>query len=633
MSESIKHECGIAMIRLRKPLQYYIDKYGTPLYAVNKLYLLMEKQHNRGQDGVGVANIKINTPAGSRYISRYRSVSDRPIADVFKKINKKYKKVRQAWGTERLLDADWLQENVAFTGEVWLGHLRYGTHGKNSIEYCHPMLRQNNWRSRNLVMAGNFNMTNVDELFDILVSLGQHPKEKADTITVMEKIGHFLDQENQDLFDQFKFTHTNQQITEIIEDNLNLQRVLQRSCKDFDGGYTMAGITGSGSSFVARDPAGIRPAYYYADDEVVVVASEKPPIKTAFNVPYDEIKEIQPGNALIIDKAGNYDEKQFIDKLEKRSCSFERIYFSRASDPDIYSERKDLGKLLIPQILESIDYDLQNSVFSYIPNSAETAFLGMLEGLEDHLSNERIQAISERSKGGEVDEKYLNNLLSFRPRVEKLVVKDAKLRTFITGDDQRNDLVAHVYDTTYEVIRKGIDNIVVIDDSIVRGTTLEKSILRMLNRLNPKKIVIVSSAPQIRFPDCYGIDMSKMNEFVAFRAVLQLLKNSGLDNLIDKVYEMCVADGLKKGAPNYVKKLYEPFSYKQISDMIAEITRPDDLTCDYDVVYQTVENLHKACPDHRGNWYFTGDYPTLGGNLVVNKSFINFMEGKAVRAY
>ncbi|MEO0333553.1 MAG: amidophosphoribosyltransferase, partial [Bacteroidota bacterium] len=432
---------------------------------------------------------------------------------------------------------------------------------------------------------------------------------------------------------QFKFTHTNQQITEIIEDNLNLQRVLQRSCKDFDGGYTMAGLIGSGSSFVARDPAGIRPAYYYADDEVVVVASEKPPIKTAFNVPYGEIKEIQPGHALIIDKAGNYDEYQFIDKLEKRSCSFERIYFSRASDPNIYSERKDLGKLLIPQILESIDYDLQNSVFSYIPNSAETAFLGMLEGLEDHLSNERIQAISKQSEGGKVDEKYLNKLLSFRPRVEKLVVKDAKLRTFITDDDHRNDLVAHVYDTTYEVIRKDVDNIVVIDDSIVRGTTLEKSILRMLNRLNPKKIVIVSSAPQIRFPDCYGIDMSKMNQFVAFRAVLQLLKDGGLDNLIDEVYDLCVAEGLKKGAPNFVKKLYEPFSYKQVSDMIAEITRPDDLTCDYEVVYQTVENLHQACPDHRGDWYFTGNYPTLGGNLVVNKSFINFMEGKTVRAY
>nr|WKN38517.1 amidophosphoribosyltransferase [Tunicatimonas sp. TK19036] len=633
MSEPIKHECGIALIRLRKPLQYYIDKYGTPLYAVNKLYLLMEKQHNRGQDGVGVANIKIDVPPGSRYISRYRSVSERPISDVFKKINKKYKKVRQQWGTERLLDAPWLQENVAFTGEVWLGHLRYGTHGKNSIEYCHPMLRQNNWRSRNLVMAGNFNMTNVDELFDILVSLGQHPKEKADTITVMEKIGHFLDQENQDLFDQFKFTHTNQQITEIIEDNLNLQRVLQRSCKDFDGGYTMAGLIGSGASFVARDPAGIRPAYYYADDEVVVVASEKPPIKTAFNVPYDEIKEIKPGHALIINKQGEYGEYQFIDELEKRSCSFERIYFSRASDPNIYNERKNLGKLLIPQILKSIDYDLQNTVFSYIPNSAETAFLGILEGLEDHLSNERIQTISERAKGGTVDQAYLNQLLSFRPRVEKLVVKDAKLRTFITDDDHRNDLVAHVYDTTYEVIRKGVDNVVVIDDSIVRGTTLEKSILRMLDRLNPKKIVIVSSAPQIRFPDCYGIDMSKMNEFVAFRAVLRLLKESGLDNLIDEVYDLCVAEGLTKGSPNFVKRLYEPFTYEQVSDMIAEITRPSDLKSDYEVVYQTVENLHKACPDHKGDWYFTGDYPTSGGNLVVNKSFINFMEGKTVRAY
>ena len=462
---------------------------------------------------MGVANIKIDVEPGSRYISRYRSVSDRPISDVFKKINRKFKKARKEWGSDALQDGLFLQKNVAFTGEVWLGHLRYGTHGKNSIEYCHPMLRQNNWRSRSLVMAGNFNMTNVDDLFDILVSLGQHPKEKADTVTVMEKIGHFLDQENQELFDQYKFTHTNQQITEIIEDNLNLQRVLQRSCKDFDGGYTMAGLIGSGASFVARDPAGIRPAYYYADDEVVVVASEKPPIKTAFNVPYDEIKEIEPGHALIIDKHGNFSQQQFIEKLEKRSCSFERIYFSRASDPDIYNERKKLGKLLIPQILKSIDYDLQNTIFSYIPNSAETSFLGILAGLEDHLSNERIAAIHEKAKGGEVDQAYLTKLLSFRPRVEKLVVKDAKLRTFITDDIHRDDLVAHVYDTTYEVVRKGIDNIVVIDDSIVRGTTLEKSILQLLDRLSPKKIVIVSSAPQIRFPDCYGIDMSKMNDF------------------------------------------------------------------------------------------------------------------------
>jgi amidophosphoribosyltransferase len=633
MIDQIKHECGIAMIRLRKPLQYYIDKYGTPLYAVRKLYLLMEKQHNRGQDGVGVANIKIDVEPGSRYISRYRSVSDRPISDVFKKINRKFKKARKEWDSEVLQDGLFLQKNVAFTGEVWLGHLRYGTHGKNSIEYCHPMLRQNNWRSRSLVMAGNFNMTNVDDLFDILVSLGQHPKEKADTVTVMEKIGHFLDQENQELFDQHKFTHTNQQVTEIIEDNLNLQRVLQRSCKDFDGGYTMAGLIGSGASFVARDPAGIRPAYYYADDEVVVVASEKPPIKTAFNVPYDEIKEIEPGHALIIDKQGNYSQQQFIEKLEKRSCSFERIYFSRASDPDIYNERKKLGKLLIPQILKSIDYDLQNTIFSYIPNSAETSFLGILAGLEDHLSNERIAAIHEKAKGGEVDQEYLTKLLSFRPRVEKLVVKDAKLRTFITDDIHRDDLVAHVYDTTYEVVRKGIDNIVVIDDSIVRGTTLEKSILQLLDRLSPKKIVIASSAPQIRFPDCYGIDMSKMGDFVAFRAVLRLLEESGLDNLIDDVYDLCAGEGMLPGAPNFVKRLYEPFSYERVSEMISLITRPKNLVSDYEVVYQTVENLREACPDHRGDWYFTGDYPTEGGNRVVNKAFVNFMEGRAVRAY
>lgn len=633
MTDQIKHECGIAMIRLRKPLQYYIDKYGTPLYAVRKLYLLMEKQHNRGQDGAGVANIKINVEPGSRYISRYRSMSDRPISEIFKKINRKFKKAKKEWGGDQLQEGEWLQKNVAFTGEVWLGHLRYGTHGKNSIEYCHPMLRQNNWRSRSLVMAGNFNMTNVDELFDILVSLGQHPKEKADTVTVMEKIGHFLDQENQELFDQYKFTHTNQQITEIIEDNLNLQRILQRSCKDFDGGYTMAGLIGSGASFVARDPAGIRPAYYYADDEVVVVASEKPPIKTAFNVPYDEIKEIEPGHALVIDKAGNFSQQQFTEKLEKRSCSFERIYFSRASDPDIYYERKKLGRLLIPQILKSIDYDLQNTIFSYIPNSAETSFLGILEGLEDHLSNERIAAIHEKAKGGDMDEAYLARLLSFRPRVEKLVVKDAKLRTFITDDVHRDDLIAHVYDTTYEVVRKGIDNVVVIDDSIVRGTTLERSILHMLDRLSPKKIVVVSSAPQIRFPDCYGIDMSKMNDFVAFRAVLQLLKESGLDNLIDDVYDLCVSEGMQKGAPNFVKRLYEPFSYEQVSEMVATITRPEGLSSDYELVYQTVDNLRQACPDHRGDWYFTGDYPTEGGNRVVNKAFVNFMEGRAVRAY
>ncbi len=628
MSDIIKHECGIAMIRLRKPLSYYIEKYGTPLYAVNKLYLLMEKQHNRGQDGAGVANIKIDVPAGTRYISRYRSVSSQPITNIFKKVNKKFQKAKKE-GDAYFNNASWLKKNVAFTGEVWLGHLRYGTHGKNAVENCHPMLRQNNWRSRNLVVAGNFNLTNVDELFDILIRLGQHPKEKTDTVTVMEKIGHFLDEENQLLFDRYKHLYTKQEITHLIENELDLHRVLKRACKDFDGGYAMAGMLGYGASFVTRDPAGIRPAYYYADDEVVVVASEKPAIKTAFNVPYDQIKEVEPGHALIINKQGDFGEYPFTDKLEKRSCSFERIYFSRSSDPDIYNERKQMGQLLIPQILKSIDYDLQNTVFSYVPNSAETAFLGLMQGLEDHLSEERKQAILK----DKIDEKKLERLLSFRPRVEKLVIKDAKLRTFITDDAHRDDLVAHVYDTTYEVINKKKDAVVIVDDSIVRGTTLEKSLLRMLDRLEPRKIVIVSSAPQIRYPDCYGIDMSKMKEFVAFRAVLKLLKESKQENLMDEVYEKCVQNGLKPGSPNYVKELYDPFTYEQISTAIAQIITPKGLKTEVEVVYQTVDNLHKACPAHLGDWYFTGNYPTPGGNRVVNKAFINFMEGKEVRAY
>ena len=628
MSDIIKHECGIAMIRLRKPLSYYIEKYGTPLYAVNKLYLLMEKQHNRGQDGAGVANIKIDVPAGTRYISRYRSVSAQPIANIFKKINKKFKKAKKD-GDAHFKNASWLKKNVAFTGEVWLGHLRYGTHGNNSVENCHPILRQNNWRSRNLVVAGNFNLTNVDELFDILIRLGQHPKEKADTVTVMEKIGHFLDEENQFLFDRYKHQYTKQEITNLIENELDLHKVLKRACKDFDGGYVMAGMVGSGASFVVRDPAGIRPAYYYADDEVVVVASEKPAIKTAFNVPYDQIKEVEPGHALLINKLGEFGEYPFIDKLEKRSCSFERIYFSRSSDPDIYNERKQMGRLLIPQILNSIDYDLQNTVFSYVPNSAETSFLGLMQGLEDHLSEERKQAILH----DKIDEEKLERLLSFRPRVEKLVIKDAKLRTFITDDAHRDDLVAHVYDTTYEVIRKKQDAVVIVDDSIVRGTTLEKSLLRMLDRLEPRKIVIVSSAPQIRYPDCYGIDMSKMKDFVAFRAVLKLLEESKMENLMDEVYEKCIHKGLKPGAPNFVKELYDPFTYEQVSAMVARIVTPSGLKSEVEVVYQTVENLHKACPGHLGDWYFTGNYPTPGGNRVVNKAFINFMEGKEVRAY
>lgn len=628
MSDVIKHECGIAMIRLRKPLSYYIEKYGTPLYAVNKLYLLMEKQHNRGQDGAGVANIKIDVEPGSRYISRYRSVDQQPIAAIFQKIGKKFKKAQQEGG-KFYKDEKWLKKNCAFTGEVWLGHLRYGTHGKNAIENCHPMLRQNNWSSRNLVVAGNFNMTNVDELFNHLVKLGQHPKEKTDTVTVMEKIGHFLDEENQRLFDQYNNKYPNQEITDMIQEELDLQRVLRRSCRDFDGGYVMAAMIGSGASFVARDPAGIRPAYFYADEEVVVVASEKPAIKTAFNVQYDEIKEVAPGHALIINKNGSYGEYPFIDQLEKKSCSFERIYFSRGSDPDIYHERKQLGKLLIPQVMESIHFDMENTVFSYIPNTAETSFLGMIEGLEDYLVKQRKKVIHE----GKLEAHQLDKVLSFRPRVEKLVVKDAKLRTFITNDEHRNELVAHVYDTTYEVINKGKDTLVIIDDSIVRGTTLEKSILRMLDRIGPKKIVIVSSAPQIRFPDCYGIDMSRMKDFVAFRAVLALLKESGRENLLDEVYEKCAATIDEKNAPNYVKELYEPFTNDEISSKIAQIITPRELKAEVEVVYQTVDNLHKAIPNHSGDWYFTGNYPTPGGNNVVNRAFINFMQGKTVRAY
>ena len=628
MSDVIKHECGIAMIRLRKPLQYYLDKYGTPAFAAQKLYLLMEKQHNRGQDGAGVVNIKVDVNPGIRYISRYRSIDQQPIASIFKKINKKYKKVKKAF-PEKFTDARWLKQNIPFTGTLWLGHLRYGTHGVNSIESTHPMLRQNNWRSRNLAIAGNFNMTNVDELFTILLKLGQHPKEKVDTVTVMEKIGHFLDLENQDLFDKYKGHYSNQEITEIIENELNLGNVLRRACKDFDGGYAMAGLTGYGASFVARDPAGIRPAYYFADEEVVVVASEKPPIKTAFDVKYASIKEIKPGHALIIDKAGNLSEEKFIEPIEKRSCSFERIYFSRGTDPDIYRERKELGRLLLPQILKAINFDLRNAVFSYIPNTAETAFLGMIDALQNYLSRRRKDILVD----GKPTLDNIEEILDFRPRVEKIISKDAKLRTFITDDDHRDALVGHVYDTTYEVIRKDKDSIVILDDSIVRGTTLERSILFLLDKIHPKKIVIVSSAPQIRFPDCYGIDMSKMKDFIAFRAVISLIKDAGMEHLLDEVYNKCIASIGQRMVPNYVKEIYTPFTDEQISAKISEIVTPKQVNAQVEIVYQTVNNLHRACPNHLGDWYFTGDYPTPGGNRVVNRSFINYMEGKLVRAY
>ncbi|MCS7004488.1 MAG: amidophosphoribosyltransferase [Cytophagales bacterium] len=631
MSELIKHECGIAFLRLRKPLQYYLDKYQTPAYAINKLYLLMEKQHNRGQDGAGMASVKIGLKPGISYIDRIRSVEENAIQHIFKKANKKLKKVLEH-EPERWLDGEWLKENIPYVAEVYMGHLRYGTSGGNGEAFCHPMLRRNNWRSRNLLLAGNFNMTNNDELFKKLIELGQHPDEMIDTVTVLEKFGHFLDDEVQMLFEKYHaMDYSNYEITEKIENELDMLNIVKRACKDLDGGYALMGINGSGCAFVARDPHGIRPAYYYADDEIIVAASEKPAIKTTFNVEYEAIKEIEPGSALIVNKKGEYNVLPFIQKKEKKSCSFERIYFSRGTDPEIYNERKKLGALLVPQILEAIDYDLENTVFSYIPNTAETAFLGMMDAIEKYLVKERKKAIEE----GKIKGAKLEKLLSFRPRMEKLVVKDTKLRTFITDEDHRDDFITHVYDTTYEVIRKKQDTIVVIDDSIVRGSTLERSIITMLDRLEPKCIIIVSSAPQIRYPDCYGIDMAKIGEFVAFRAMIALLEEKGEKYKLQQVYQKCKeADNLDiKKVPNFVKELYEEFTYEEISQKVAQIIKLPHIQAEVKVIYQKVENLHKACPNHLGDWYFTGNYPTAGGNRIVNKAFIHFMEGKKTRAY
>lgn len=632
MSEPIKHECGIALIRLLRPFSYYIKKYGTPFYGLNKMYILMEKQTNRGQDGAGVAVVKIGVPPGCRYISRYRSMEPNPVGDIFEKINKKVKKQLKG-NKDKIENADWLKQNVAFMGEVLLGHLRYGTHGMNSIENCHPFLRQNNWRSRNFALAGNFNMTNVDQLFQKLIELGQHPKEKVDTVTVMEKIGHFLDEEIQMTFNRLKDRYTNLEITEAIENGLDIARVLKRSCKDFDGGYAMVGTTGYGASFVARDPNGIRPAYYYADDEVVVVASERPAIRQAFKCQYEDIKEIQPGHALIINKEGDYNEYSLSDPVPKTSCSFERIYFSRGSDPDIYKERKILGRLLTNKVLEAVDHDIENTVFSYIPNTAETAFMGFVEGLNDHIAEERLKVASNKKTPREELEKAMR----LYPRIEKLIIKDAKLRTFITDDSQRNDMVSSSYDSTFGTIRAGIDNVVVIDDSIVRGTTLEKSILRILDKAGPKKIVIVSSSPQIRYPDCYGIDMSKIGEFVSFRALLAQLKEDNSEHRLDEVYEKCKY-ALEHNEDdifinNYLQELYNLYSDDQLSKQIAQIITPKDLNAKVEVVYQSIEGLREACPKHVGDWYFSGNYPTPGGTRIVNKAFVNFIEGKLVRAY
>jgi amidophosphoribosyltransferase len=633
MSDQIKHECGIVMIRLLKPLQYYIDKYGTPLYGINKLFLLMQKQHNRGQDGAGVVNIKFDVKPGTRYISRYRSISSGAIQEIFSKISSKFSEVKKK-NPEKLKDAQWLKENIAFSGELMLGHLRYGTYGKNSIENCHPFLRQNNWMTKNLAVAGNFNLTNVDELFTELVELGQHPKEKADTVTVMEKIGHFLDVENERLFKEFKKQgFTNEEISPLIARDLDIGRILNASSKRWDGGYAMAGLMGHGDAFVMRDPAGIRPAYWYADEEVIVVASERPVIQTAFNVPFESIKEINPGAALIIKKNGDYKEEQILDPLKRNSCSFERIYFSRGSDADIYQERKKLGYYLCPHILKAVDYDLRNTVFSFIPNTAEVAFGGMIEGMHHHLN--KVKRLEILKMGSNVSDPELTEILSQRPRVEKIAIKDVKLRTFITDDTNRDDMVAHVYDTTYGVIKRDVDNLVIIDDSIVRGTTLKQSILKILDRLGPKKIVVVSSAPQIRYPDCYGIDMAKLGDFIAFQAAIALLKETYKENIIDEVYEKAKAqENLpKEQIVNVVKEIYKPFTAEEISAKIAELLTPKGLNADIEIIYQTLEGLHNACPNNTGDWYFSGDYPTPGGNKVVNRAFINFVEGKNVRAY
>ena len=631
MSDPIKHECGIAFVRLRKPLEYYVEKYGTAFYGLNKMYLLMEKQRNRGQDGAGLANIKLNMAPGTRYISRYRSVDTNSIGDIFGKVQKRIAE-GIAGDASRLSDVPWLKENLPFTGEVFLGHLRYGTYGGNTIEACHPFLRQNNWPTRNLIVAGNFNMTNVDELFNELVELGQHPKEKADTVTIMEKIGHFLDEANDELYYELKAEgYSKKEATAEIANRLDLADILRRASKKWDGGYAMAGMTGHGDSFVLRDPAGIRPAYYYYDDEIVVVASERPVIQTALNLKSEEITELPPGNALIVKHHGEVSIDEIKTPTEFKACSFERIYFSRGNDKDIYNERIELGRRLIPRIVELVDGEVEDTVFSFIPNTAEVSFYGMVKGMEDHFNSmkyERITALDKPSN------EQLKEILDLRPRVEKVAWKDVKLRTFITEDSSRDELVSHVYDITHGSV-KPTDHLVAIDDSIVRGTTLKQSILRIFDRLSPKHIVIASSAPQIRYPDCYGIDMARMGDFVAFRAAIALLKERGLEGLIQEVYEKCKAQIhlADDEVQNFVKEIYQPFEAQEISDKIAELLTPPEVNAKVSVLYQTIEDLHLSCPNHPGDWYFTGNYPTPGGNRVVNKSFMYYVEGRTERAY
>ena len=633
MSDDIKHECGIAFLRLKKDLSFYLEKYGTSFYGLHKMQLLMEKQHNRGQDGAGLANIKLNVAPGERYISRARSIKPNPIQDLFEQVYERFQSIERK-SPDKLKDVEFLKRNAGFTGEVFLGHLRYGTFGQNAIENCHPFLRQNNWMTKNLVLAGNFNLTNVDELFDALVALGQHPKEMSDTVTVLERIGHFLDEENERIYAQYKqLGYDKSQISQHIREKMDIGRVLERSAKKWDGGYVMAGLLGHGAAFVLRDPSGIRPAFYFENDEVIVVASERPVIQTAFNVKIEDVHELTPGSALIIQSNGEVEEKAILPQNTLKKCVFERIYFSRGSDSDIYKERKMLGQLVAPQIIQAIGGEIDRSVFSYIPNTAEVSFYGMIkaiEGLHNLDKAERILAL-----GHTTNKESISQILEERTRIEKIAIKDAKLRTFITQDSERDDLVAHVYDITYGAIQPGQDNLVVIDDSIVRGTTLKKSILRMLDRLGPKCIVVVSSAPQIRYPDCYGIDMAKLGDFVAFNAAISLLKERGLENVIEEVYHSCKQQLSlpKEEVTNAVKYIYAPFSDEEISERIAELLKPSDLIANLKIVFQKIENVHKACPAHLGDWYFSGDYPTPGGNKVVNKAFINWMEQRDERAY
>ncbi|MES2747251.1 MAG: amidophosphoribosyltransferase [Bacteroidota bacterium] len=632
MSDAIKHECGIALLRLKKPLAFYKEKYGTAFYGIQKMYLLMEKQHNRGQDGAGFASIKLDVEPGERYISRIRSNEAQPIQDIFAQINGRINE-ELTLHPEYLDDVALQKAHLPYVGELFLGHVRYGTFGKNNIESVHPFLRQNNWMHRNLIIAGNFNMTNVTELFNSLVELGQHPKEMADTVTVMEKIGHFLDDEVTDLYQECKNNGlSKREASPVIAEKLDVAKILKRASRGWDGGYAMAGLLGHGDSFVFRDPAGIRPVYFYEDDEIVVVASERPVIQTVFNVPFEKVQELTPGNALIIKKNGQTSLNEIITPTVKKACSFERIYFSRGSDAEIYQERKELGKLILPAVLEAIDEDTDNTVFSFIPNTAETSFYGMVEAANDFL-NQRKNAFILNNRKTLTKEK-LEEILSVKIRTEKIAIKDVKLRTFITEDSSRDDLVAHVYDVTYGVIQP-TDNLVIIDDSIVRGTTLKKSILKMMDRLNPKRIVVVSSAPQIRYPDCYGIDMAKLEGLIAFQATMELLKERNLYHIVDEVYAKCKAQEHLKDSEvvNYVTEIYSPFSDMEISDKIAELLNSADIKAEVKIIFQSVDNLHIACPKNLGDWYFTGDYPTPGGNRVVNRAFINFYEGNDARAY